>query len=102
MGQITIEYPDEYHDDLVSGLRTYLGEGSHGLSDTDAARKALKRFAKHEAKGVIRRGATSLEVANADAALADKEKAATAAVQARKTAETASDDAVEAAFGEDS
>ena len=102
MGQITVDYPDEYEADLVTGLRTYLGDDAEGLSDAAACKKALKRFARFEAKKVARRNATSQAVADADAALADKEAAAAAAVQARKDAESASDVAVDLTFGEDS
>ena len=52
MGQITVDFPDEYRDDLMTGLRAFLGEDAGSLSDEAAARKAIKRFAKNEARKV--------------------------------------------------
>ena len=102
MGQLTIDYPDGYQADLVAGLRAFLGEDAEGLTDTAASEKALKRFAKAEAKKVALRNATSQEVTDAEAALAAQQAAADAAVQARINAETASRSAVDTAFGADS
>ena len=102
MGQITVDFPDEYRDDLMTGLRAFLGEDAGGLSDEASARKAIKRFAKNEARKVARRNTASQQVADAQAALVEKEAAAAAAVKARLDAEAASDHAIEAAFGEDS
>lgn len=98
MGKLTITYPLQYKAVLLQGLRDYLGTDADGLTDLEAAQKALLRFAKGEARRVARRQATSATVAAADRDLASKEIAAQTAVQARKDAEDAEDARVEAAF----
>ena len=102
MGQLTIDYPDAYLADLVAGLRAFLGEDAEGLTDTAASQKALKRFAKGEAKKVALRNSTSQEVTDAETALAAQEVATGSAIQARIDAEAACRSAVDAAFGADS
>ena len=102
MGQITIDYPDAYHADLIAGLRAYLGEDGAGLTDSAAVRNAVRRFVKAEVRKTAMRNATSREVAEADTAMAARETAADAALQARRDAEAACRCAVDAAFGADS
>ena len=102
MVQITVDFPDEYQDDLMAGLRAFLGDDAEGLSDETAAKKAIKRFAKSETRKVVRRNTTSQAVADADAALLEKETAVQAAMEARKAAEIAASEAIDGAFGEDS
>lgn len=104
MATISITYPDQYTADAVVALREYLGDDADGLTDAQAAKKAVKRMVKAQVRAHRRRNAAAVSsaVATADTALADKETAATAAIQARKDAESGEDAAVETAFGSDS
>ena len=88
--------------DLAAALREYLGGDAEGLADSVAASKAVKRMVKKAVAAYRRRNAAvvSSAVALADSALAEKESAARAAVQARKDAEQAEGLAVEEGFGD--
>ncbi len=104
MATISITYPDSYAPDAVAALRDYLGSDAVSLTDGQAAKKAVKRMVKERVRSYRRLHAyeVSAAVQAADTAMADKEAAAVAAVQARKNAEVSEDAAVETAFGSDS
>lgn len=96
MGNLTLTYPDAYEAQLIQGLRDYLGPDAEGLTATQAASKALLRFAKGEARRVARKEATSAQVAKAERDLSFRELAAVVAVQARKDAEDVANEVTEA------
>ena len=100
MAQITVDFPDEYEMEMVVGLRSFLGEDADGLTDAQASKKALLRWAESRAKAVNRRGKTATAVTTASAALADKEAAALAATNALETARADADAALRTAFAE--
>jgi hypothetical protein len=104
MGTISISYPDEYRADMTAAFSEYLGDDADGLTDGQVEKKAVKRWVKARVRANRRRRAASVSaaVATADAALVDKEAAATLATQARRDAEVGEDVAVNAAFGSDS
>ena len=88
----------------MAALKEYLGDDANGLTDVEAAKKAVKRMVKEQVIAYRRRSAASVSaaVATAHTALEEKEAAAQAAVQVRKDAENAEDTAVGTAFGSDS
>ena len=103
MATISVSYPVEYTDVILAGLRAYLGEDADDISDSDAAKKALARFAMERAQVTARAAAKASAVADRDAKIEVYNSAAAeleAAQQAVKAAEVASDQAVARAFGE--
>jgi hypothetical protein len=104
MATISATYPDAYKPDLVAAVRAVLGDDADGLTDSEANKKALKRYIKGLVASSRRRNAAAVSAAvqAADTAAADKVTATLAAIQARKDAEVAEDAAVVAAFGTDS
>lgn len=104
MATISITHPDQYAADTVAALREYLSDDATGLTDSQASKKAVKRVVKERVTAYRRRNAATVSAAvqAADTAMADKDTAASAAIQARVDAEETEDAAVVAAFGSDS
>ena len=102
MATLSFTYPDKYKADVETALKASLGDDAEGLTDADAAKRAVKRYVRGVVMAHRRRSdsAVTKAVTDADAALVAKEAAAAEARKARSDAEAADSAAVVADFGD--